>query len=73
MLHLSPQTQSQHDLSEKRTLPLCSYLVQSSKASKDDMRGLHLDHSLSQPHQVGTNANGTASDHGVGCDFPVRL
>lgn len=36
------------------------YLIQSTGPSEDDVRIVHLDDSLAQPHQVSANSNGTA-------------
>lgn len=42
--------------------PLRYYLVEGSSTSEDDVRIVHLNSSLSQPHQIGPNPYGSASD-----------
>lgn len=40
----------------------CYYLVQSSSTSEDDVGIVHLNSSLSQPHQIGPDPYGSAGD-----------
>lgn len=40
----------------------CYYLVESSSTSEDNVRIVHLNSSLSKPHQIGANPYGSASD-----------
>lgn len=51
----------EYNVRNHRTL-LCCYLVESSSTSEDNVRIVHLNSSLSKPHQIGANPYGSASD-----------
>lgn len=51
----------ENNVCNHRTL-LCYYLVESSSTSEDNVRIVHLNSSLSKPHQIGPNPYGSASD-----------
>lgn len=51
----------ENNVRNHRTLR-CYYLVESSSTSEDNVRIVHLNSSLSKPHQVGPNSYGSASD-----------